>query len=276
WRRSSHGPCHRPADAFRACFPSARRSFSLKLQRNLPFSMNLHFFTAAWTEFVRAASFRPARLVLKRVRHKYRVFPLRAGGQQGDRCANQFLDMADIFDRLRRQIVPASRTPCRVFPAFQRLIDRLDPRLRALACRQIINLLAVQPIAGADLDLVQPVENIEFGERNTVNAVGGHRLAHEHRIEPAAAALATGYGAEFAPLSAEELADFVILLRRERPLAYTSRIGLGYAEHITDRARTHAGSDCSLSGNRIRRGHKGIGAVIDIEQGALRTLEQDA
>src|SRR4051794_21365525 len=88
-------------------------------------------------------------LVLKRIGHKYGVVPLGACRQQGDRRADQFLDIADILHSLRGQVVPAARTPGGRLPALQRLVHGLDPRLRALARRQVVYSLAVEPIARA-------------------------------------------------------------------------------------------------------------------------------
>jgi len=47
------------------------------------------------------------------------------------------------------------------------------------------------------------------------------------------------------------------------------RIGLGDSEHITDRLRAEARAR-GHSRDRVRRGHKGVGAVIDIEQAPWR------
>ncbi|HRJ50114.1 MAG TPA: glycosyltransferase family 39 protein, partial [Phycisphaerales bacterium] len=58
------------------------------------------------------------KLILKRVRHKYRVVPLGACGQERHRSPDQFLDMAHILDRLCRQVVPAARPAGCALPAF--------------------------------------------------------------------------------------------------------------------------------------------------------------
>ncbi len=78
------------------------------------------------------------------------------------------------------------------------------------------------------------------------------------------------------PRSADHFADLVVQLGRERALADAGRVGLADAEHIADRARAHAGAGRRLRRHRVGRGDEGIGAVVDIEQRALRALEQDA
>src|SRR5690606_38244967 len=131
-----------------------------------------------------------------RIGNKYGVVPLGAGRQERHRRADQLLDVADILDRLRRKIVPAARAGGGALPALERLVDRLDARLRALAGRQVVDDLAVEPVAGADLDFVHAVEHVELGQRDALDAVDGDGLAHQHRVEPAATALAPGNGAE--------------------------------------------------------------------------------
>src|SRR6202021_2228598 len=136
----------------------------------------------------------------------------------------------------------------RLLPALDGLIDRYHPGLRALAGRQMIDFLAVQHVAGTDLDAGETVENIELGQRQAVDAAGPHRLAHQDRIEPAAAPLAPGVDAELLAAAADLLADRVMQFGRERTLPDPGRIGLADPEHITDRARSHA-----VAGRRLRR-----------------------
>ena len=108
-----------------------------------------------------------------------------------------------------------------------------------------------------------------------VDPAGGAGLAHQHRVEPAAAALAPGDGAELAPPLAQPLADRVVQLGRERPLADPRGVGLDDAEHEADRSRPHAGAGRGHARQRVRGGDVGIGAEVDVEQRALRPLEQD-
>src|SRR5262249_57854003 len=118
-----------------------------------------------------------------------------------------------------------------------RLIDRLDRCLRFGARRQAIKHFLAEAIAGADLDLLEAVEHIELGERDAVDARGLHRLAHHHRIEPAAAPLPARHHAEFLAALSERLADLVRELGWEWAAADARRIGLADAEHIADRTR---------------------------------------
>jgi hypothetical protein len=79
----------------------------------------------------------------------------------------------------------------------------------------MVDFLAVQPVAGADLDLSKPsrMSSLVSASRD---AAGPHGLAHQHGVEPAAAPLAAGVGAELAAA----LADL-------RPISLCSSVGNG-------------------------------------------------
>src|ERR1700680_2354963 len=98
----------------------------------------------------------------------------------------------------------------RLLPAFDGLVNRLDPSLRTLAGGQMIDLLAVQPIADTDLDAGEAIEKVECGQRQAVDAAGADGLPHQHRVDPATAALASGVDAEFLATAADQFADLVV------------------------------------------------------------------
>ncbi|MNQ94853.1 hypothetical protein D3C85_1103910 [compost metagenome] len=72
------------------------------------------------------------------------------------------------------------------------------------------------------------------------------------------------------------LADLVVQLTGEGPLADAGRIGLHDAQHIADAARPDARARRRLTGHGVGRRHIGIGAVVHVQEGALRPLEQHA
>src|SRR6185436_1339857 len=159
------------------------------------------------------------------------VFAFRARRQERDRASDQFLDAPDIFDGLGRQLRPVSRARRWFLPAVDRFIHRLVPRLRLFAGRKIVDFTAIQPVAHANLDLVEAIEDVELGEREAVNPTSQHSLPHEHGVEPAAAAGAPGHGAELAAPLSERFADRVVHLvggKRTKPDA--RRVGLAYTK----------------------------------------------
>src|SRR3546814_20609262 len=56
-------------------------------------------------------------------------------------------------------------------------------------------------IACAESNRLEPAEHVELGQRDAGDARHGAALAHQHRVEPTAATLAPGHGAEFMPRS---------------------------------------------------------------------------
>src|SRR5262249_31429444 len=135
---------------------------------------------------------------------------------------------------------------------------------------------AVEPIANANLELRKLIEHIQLGQSDAVNTAHFAGLPHEAGIEPAAAARSPRDRAELLAPLAEELAGLILELGRERSFPYPRGVGLGDAQHVVDRARPEPRAGRGLRRYGVRRGDKGIGAVVDIEQGALRTFEKDA
>src|SRR5690606_25945317 len=93
-------------------------------------------------------------------------------------------------------------------------------------------------------------------------------------VDPAAAARAAGGGAVFLAAVAQALADFVVEFGRERAAADAGGVGLADAQHVVDRIRADAGAGERAADGGVGTGDVGIGAVVDVEQGALGAFEQ--
>ena len=63
-------------------------------------------------------------------------------------------------------------------------------------------------------------------------------------------------------------------LARERPLADARHVRLGDAEHLVDAVRPDPEAHRGAGGDRARGGHERVRPVIEIEQRALRALEE--
>src|SRR4029077_15134955 len=128
-------------------------------------------------------------------------------------------------------------------------------------------------ISDADLDLLKAVEDVEFGERQALNAAGAHGLTHQNCAEPAAAPRPSGDDAEFLAALAERFADLIGLFGRKRSRADAGRVGLADAKDVVDCARAP-----TRTGRRWRRRRVGgrderIGPMVDVEQRALRAFK---
>ncbi len=81
---------------------------------------------------------------------------------------------------------------------------------------QVVEALALDLVADADLQLLEPVQHVELGQGDAVDAADLGGLPDQGRVEPAAAPLAPRHGAELMPALAQRLADLVGQLAWER------------------------------------------------------------
>ncbi len=182
----------------------------------------------------------------------------------------------NIFHRARGKVTETPRAACCFLPARKRFIDRLYAFLDRHRGRQIIIPRAFVCVARAYFYFVHPIQYIQLGKREAINAGNANGLPRENRVEPPAAALSARDSAEFLATLTEPCADIVVLLGGKRPASYPRRISLDDAQHKTDGAHADARSGARGARHGIGGCHKRIGAVIRIEHDALRPLEQNA
>ena len=118
-------------------------------------------------------------------------------------------------------------------------------------------------------------EHVELGERDFGEAVDPHRVAQRDPVEPAAAATAPGDGAELAADLDHALADLVVELGGERAAADPGDVRLGDTDDRSIAFGPIPDAGARTARRRVRRGHERVGAVVDVEQRALGTFEED-
>src|SRR5690606_9824452 len=94
--------------------------------------------------------------------------------------------------------------------------------------------------------------------------------------EPAAATRAPGYRAELLAAFGEAPANVVFQFCRERTRADAGGVRLDDAEHLVESPRADPGPGRGSAGQAVGTRYERIGAMVDVEQGALRSLEQQA
>ena len=144
-----------------------------------------------------------------------------------------------------------------------------------LVVRRVVVAHPAGLVTDADLDLVETVEDVEFGERDLGERVQPRRLAGHDGVEPADASTATGVGPELVPALDERLPDLAVDFRGEGTGAHARDVGLGDADDRRDVARPEAGAGAGAAGDGVGGGHERIGAVVEVEEGRLGALEQD-
>ena len=159
-------------------------------------------------------------------------------------------------------------------PPRQRLVHRLDTGEDVDAVRVGRQRRAVDPVVGAHLDGVEPVEHVELGDGQLGQAVEPHGVAQHHAVEPAGPAATAGDRAELAADLDEPVAVGIGELGRERPGPDPGRVGLGDPDDAVDVARAEAGAGARAAGGRVRRRDVRVGAVVEVEERGLGALEQ--
>ena len=140
--------------------------------------------------------------------------------------------------------------------------------------REVVVTLTVCLISNAYFDARNAGKNVKLGKSHVRHGVDLYRVASLNCIEPTAAALATGGYTVFAARLAQKLAGFVMKLCRERTGANARDVRLSNAQDLADCLRTHTRTGGRAASAAGRRGYEGIGAMVDVEHGALSAFEQ--
>ena len=119
------------------------------------------------------------------------------------------------------------------------------------------------------------MQHIELGQRNVGHAAQAHAFAQDNGVQPAAAAGAASGGPEFVALGAQVAARVVKLLGGEGAGAHAGGVGLDDAHHAIQRRGADAATGGSVARHGIGRGHKGIGAMVDIQMDALSAFKKN-
>ena len=100
-------------------------------------------------------------------------------------------------------------------------------------------------------------------------------MAHHHRVEPAGPTTTLRVDAVLVAPVDDGVAQLVEQLGGERTGSDARDVGLGDADDPVDVHGSDAGPRARAAGDGVRRRDVGIGAVVEIEEGRLRTLEHD-
>ena len=142
--------------------------------------------------------------------------------------------------------------------------------------RHVVVALPLHDVADANLDRIDPGQNVELGERERPHPVDASGVTGEHRVEPSDPPRTPGGAAELVAFFAQRIGEIAGELARKRARADSRRISLADAEHRFEIARPDAGAAEDCARDATRRGHVRVGAVIDVEHRAVGALEQHA
>ena len=143
--------------------------------------------------------------------------------------------------------------------------------------RELLGLAAVRkPVPHAHRKLRELGEHVELRQRERRDPVHADGEPERDEVEPSAAPLPPVTVPNSCPSSCTRACVGTDDLARERPLADARDVRLRDTEHLVDPIRADPEAHGRAGRDRARRGDERIRAVIEVEQRALRALEEDA
>ena len=94
--------------------------------------------------------------------------------------------VVDVLARGARQFAQISYSERRRFPTRQGFVNGLDAAKILRHSGKGIALLSVKVVTNANLNFIERIEHVEFGQRNGSEAVNLSRVARRERVEPSA------------------------------------------------------------------------------------------
>ena len=134
----------------------------------------------------------------------------------------------------------------------------------------------VQFVCRADFQFRHPAQHVEQHQSQRVRAAQPGGVARGHRVEPAATPRSFSDGAVFVAFSAYFLARGVVLLGGERSAADPGVVRFDNPDHLVDVSPRHSRAGRRAHARAVAAGDEGERAVVDVQQRALRALEQHA
>jgi hypothetical protein len=139
----------------------------------------------------------------------------------------------------------------------------------------LIDALAIVFIGGADFNSSNSPSTSSLVMARPVSPFSRTALFKNDRIQPAAASPPARWWRQIPRRSLNPIADVVKQFGREGPGAHAGGVGLDDADDAIDIFRADAAAAAGIARGRIGGGDKGVGAVIDVQMGALGAFEQD-
>ena len=188
--------------------------------------------------------------------------------------AGVFGEGADVATCGRRKVVETAGLGGVAHPAGERGVDGFAAGPIGGVGGRVAQRFAVELVSGADFEGGHAVKSVEVGDGEVVDAIDHGGVVRGDGVEPTAAAGAAGGGAKFAAHGVEEVGD-VLVFRGEGAFADAGRVGFHHADDAVHAVGRDARTGAGAAGGRVRAGDKRVGAVVEIEVGALRAFEKE-
>src|SRR5450759_2073209 len=192
----------------------------------------------------------------------------------GNLRLDERLYAVEVATRLYRQICKVPSFRCSRLPAVEPLVPRHRTAEHVQIAGELLVDLAIGFVPGAEADPVQRVEHVELGDGEIGETVNPRSVADDDAVEPATAARTAGRRSKLVAERANLGRQGLVELSRQRPVPDARCIRLDDSDNRIELAGRDPHAGCFSAGGRAARRDVWIGAVIDVEDRALRTLEQ--
>ena len=135
---------------------------------------------------------------------------------------------------------------------------------------------AIHLVRVASLDGVEAVEHVALHHNQLSDAVEHDGVTQSHKVNPSAAAFATGYSAVFVTDVANLCACFVEQLGRERTATHACAVSLENAKHLANLVGGNAKARAGSGADGVRRSYERIRTEVNVEHAALCAFAQYA
>src|SRR5690242_11285205 len=198
----------------------------------------------------------------------------RTGGNHADFDFELIGDEFQVVERGSRQIFGVANAFGGALPAGQRAVFGTNVLEILGGGGHFVNGSAFVAVAYANLNFALRIKDVELGHDERGDAVEHNGIAQNGKIEPSATPRPAGDGAVLLAAVSYFARIEVGHLRREWPAAHARGIGLGDAGDSGNSRGRDAQSRASAARSRVRRSDEGIGAIVNIQHGALRAFEK--
>lgn len=192
----------------------------------------------------------------------------------GDGCACEFGEAVEVGACVLGELVPGIAFGGVALPAGESFVDGDDAVPGVAVGGWVFVFLTIDFVVGADVDHFPFVESIETSDGQSGDSIDHAGVAHEDDVEPAAGASAAGGRSEFATESMEVFPKFLIV-GRERAGSDAGGVGFADSYDRLDGEGRKAGSGGATSRSGVRGSDEGVGAKVDVEEGALGAFEEN-
>lgn len=160
-------------------------------------------------------------------------------------------------------------------PTGEGFVDGFAVGELAGAAGEVGGAHAVDFVGDTDFEFAEGVENVEFGDGETVHAVDADGVATDDGIKPTTTAFSAGGGSKFGAAIAEGFANSFYHFGGEGAFADAGGVGFGDTDDAIDDGGANSGADAGAAGDGVGGGDVGIGSMIEVKEGSLSAFKED-